>query len=127
MLKIRRNALKSCDLKQNSQKSGFFIKPVSIIGHIIQYTHNCRPYLAIFCYLKIYLKIKISTWNSNSIDTLIELKVMIRSVYNFAKITEEGEWGQTGQISIFWPTFRKIYEQILIKKRGAAYNNFIYK
>ena len=41
-----------------------FIKPVSIIGHIIQYTHNCRPYLAIFC----YMKIKISTWNLTKYD-----------------------------------------------------------
>ena len=77
MLKIRRNALKSCDLKQNSQKSGFFIKPLSIIGHIIQYMHNCYPYLAIFDYLKIYLNFKISPWNllkfqnPNSVDTLL--------------------------------------------------------
>ena len=75
MLKIRRNALKSCDLKQNSQKSGFFIKPVSIIGHIIQYTHNCRPYLAIFYYLKIYLNFKISPWNL--LEIYLNFKIQI--------------------------------------------------
>jgi len=87
MLKIRRNALKSCGWNENKgwnlikdkikfPEKSLFIKPVLIIGYKIQYTHNCCAYLAIFCFLKISLKIKISPWNllefqnPNSVNTL---------------------------------------------------------